>query len=140
MSMYGCLLIPDNFARFDLVNNRTSINRMRKHLVTFLILLMAALPVWSASMVCHHVPTMPQMMTMMDMQATDHHCCLEMQKQQSGQVSADTCHCDQLQHAQFILSLPVLPTAIPPDSFIPFVLSLQALPEPTDLLYRPPIA
>lgn len=110
---------------------------MRKHIVTFLILLMAVLPVWSASMVCHHVKAVPQVM---DMQVVDHHCCLEMQKQQMGQMSADTCHCDQLQHAQFILSLPVLPAAVPPDSFIPAILSLQALPERTDVLYRPPIA
>ncbi|QTR54715.1 hypothetical protein [Thiothrix unzii] len=113
---------------------------MRKHIVTFLILLMAALPVWSASMVCHHVQTMPQMMSMMDAQATNHHCCLEMQKQQSTQVSADTCHCDQLQHAQFVLSLPMLPAAVPPDSFIPQVFSPQVLPEAADVPYRPPIA
>ncbi|WGZ96145.1 MAG: hypothetical protein QJT81_09290 [Candidatus Thiothrix putei] len=104
---------------------------MRKHIVTFLILLMAALPVWSASMVCHHVPTM---------QATDHRCCLEMQKQQSAQVSADTCHCDQLQHAQFVLSLPMLPAVVPPNGFIPQVFSPQVLPEAADVPYRPPIA
>ena len=109
---------------------------MSKHIVTFIILLMAALTVWSASRVCHHVPTM----TMMDTQATEHRCCLEMQKQQSVQVSADTCHCDQLQHAQFILSLPEMLAAAPTTRFIPPALSLQPLPERTDVLYRPPIA
>ncbi|WP_093070640.1 hypothetical protein [Thiothrix caldifontis] len=112
---------------------------MRKHIVTFLILLMAALPVWSASMVCHHVPTMPQTM-MMESQATNHRCCLEMQKQQSAQVSADTCHCDQLQHAQFVLSLPMLPAVVPPNGFISRVFSPQVLPAAADVPYRPPIA
>lgn len=116
---------------------------MRKHLVTFLILLMAALPVWSVAMVCHHVQTQPQMATVIDAPSTGHHCHLEMQKQQpqqAGQICADACYCDQLQHAQFILSLPVLPTELPTHRFIPPMFSLQALPEPTDIPYRPPIA
>ena len=113
---------------------------MRKHIITFLILLMAALPVWSASMVCHHAQSVPQMM---EMQNGEHQCCLEMQKQhqeQQAHAAADTCHCDQLQHAQFILSLPEMPAAAPTNQFIPPVLSFQPLPERTDVLYRPPIA
>ncbi|OQX13900.1 MAG: hypothetical protein BWK73_10975 [Thiothrix lacustris] len=110
---------------------------MRKHIITFLILLMTALPVWSATRVCHHVQAAPQMM---DMQASDHHCCLDMQKQHSGQMSADTCHCDQLQHAQFILSLPEMAFATPANRFIPPTVPFQPLPERTDVPYRPPIA
>jgi hypothetical protein len=112
---------------------------MRKHIITFLILLMAALPVWSAAVVCHHVQTIPQMMTMMDTQATDHHCCLEKQ-QQPSQTAADDCHCDQLQHGQFILSLPEIALVTPANHFAPPALSFQPLPERTDVLYRPPIA
>jgi hypothetical protein len=110
---------------------------MRKHIIIFLILLMAALPVWSASMVCHHVQKMPQAM---DMQASGHTCCLDMQKQQTSHSAADTCHCDQFQHGQFILSLPDMPVAAPASIFIATVLPLQALPERPDVLYRPPIA
>lgn len=109
---------------------------MRKHIITFLILLMAALPVWSASMVCGHVQKMPQTM---DMQASGHTCCLDMQKQTSH-IAADTCHCDQFQHGQFILSLPTIAFITPTNRFIPPVLSFQPLPERTDVLYRPPIA
>lgn len=110
---------------------------MRQRLAIFLIMLMTALPIWSAFRVCHHVQVMPQTVTT---QATNHHCCLEMQKQQSEQVATDACHCDQLQHAQFVLSVPVLLAAVPPDSFIPPVFSPQLLPEAADVLYRPPIA
>ena len=110
---------------------------MRKHIITFLILLMAVLPVWSASMVCHHVQSVPQMI---EMQNGEHQCCLEMQKQLQDSTTADTCHCDQLQHAQFILSLPEMPAAAPTNRFIPPALSFQTLPERTDVLYRPPIA
>jgi hypothetical protein len=111
---------------------------MRKHIITLLILLMAALPVWSAAAVCHHVQqkAMPPMM----MQADGHGCCLDMHKPQSSHHVADTCHCDQLQHAQFVLGLPVLPAAVPPDNFILPAFSPQVLPEAADVPYRPPIA
>jgi hypothetical protein len=109
---------------------------MRKHIITFLILLMAALPVWSASMVCHHVQKMPQTM---NMHTADHHCCHDKQVQPE-QTAGDTCHCDQFQHGQFILSLPTIAFITPTNRFIPPVLSLQPLPERTDVLYRPPIA
>ena len=109
---------------------------MRKHIILFLILLMVALPVWSASMVCFHVQTMPQMM---DMQASGHTCCLDMQ-QKTSHSAADTCHCDQFQHGQFILSLPEMPVAAPTNRFSTTRLVLQRLPERTDVLYRPPIA
>ncbi len=100
---------------------------MRKHIILFLILLITALPVWSAVSVCHHVKTPPMQMPM-----TEHHCCLDQQ--------ADTCHCDQLQHAQFILSLPTIVIAAPSSRFIPPTLSPQRLPKGTDVPYRPPIA
>ncbi|MDD5395450.1 MAG: hypothetical protein PHE17_20695 [Thiothrix sp.] len=111
---------------------------MRKHIITLLILLMAALPVWSASAVCHHVQqkAMPQMM----MQADGHDCCLDMQKQQTNHHAADTCHCDQFQHGQFVLGLPVILVAVPTNRLIPSVLPLQSLPERADAPYRPPIA
>ncbi|UOG91513.1 MAG: hypothetical protein L3K52_15130 [Candidatus Thiothrix sulfatifontis] len=101
---------------------------MRKHIILLLILLITALPVWSAVLVCHHVQTQP-MQTQMQM--SDHHCCLDEQ--------ADTCHCDQLQHAQFILSLPTTVIAAPRSHFIPPTLSPQRLPKGTDVPYRPPI-
>ena len=109
---------------------------MRKHMIIFIILLMAAVPVWSATMMCAHVQTMPQTM---DMQASGHTCCLDMQKQTSH-TAADTCHCDQLQHGQFILSLPDMLVAAPASDFIATLLLSQVLPERTDVLYRPPIA
>lgn len=98
---------------------------MRKHIILFLILLITALPVWSAANVCHHVQTQL-------MQMSEHHCCLDQQ--------ADACYCNQHQHAQFILSLPEMLVATPNNRFIPPALTLQPLPEGTDVLYRPPIA
>lgn len=109
---------------------------MRKHMIIFIILLMAALPVWSASMVCAHVQKMPQMM---DMQASGHTCCLDMQKQTSH-TAADTCHCDQFQHGQFILSLPNMTVEPPASGFVATLLPSHTLSERTDVLYRPPIA
>jgi hypothetical protein len=108
---------------------------MRKHLILLLVLLMAALPVWSAASVCHHVKTQP-----MKVQMADHHCCLDKQHPSANPRSADTCHCDQLQHAQFILSLPERVVAAPTNRFIPPALSFQPLLERADVLYRPPIA
>jgi hypothetical protein len=74
------------------------------------------------------------------MQNGDHRCCLEMKKQLQDQTATDTCHCDQLQHSQFILSLPEIVAVAPTSRFIPNTLPLQRLPERTDVLYRPPIA
>ena len=108
---------------------------MRKHIVLFLILLMTALPIWSAASVCHHVTTPP-----LKMQMTDHHCCLDKQQTAAHSTAADACHCDQLQHAQFILSLPEVLVTAPGNRFIPPVLTFQPLPERADVLYRPPIA
>lgn len=120
---------------------------MRTRLVTLLILLMVAFPVWSASTVCCHVQKMQK--------ATVHHCCEHMQmgKQHCGHVSAslsdhavdhagnaDTCHCDHFQHSQFVLSLAEMLVAPPANRFLPPALSFQPLPERADVLYRPPIA
>jgi hypothetical protein len=102
---------------------------MRKHIILFLILLITALPVWSAVLVCHHVQTPPMHSPM---QMTEHHCCLDQQ--------ADTCYCDQLQHAQFILRMPEMLVAAPNKRFIPPALTLQPSPKGTDEPYRPPIA
>lgn len=109
---------------------------LRKQLVTFLILLMTAFPVWSASRLCHHVQTSP---VSAETHAADHHCCLD-QQASSPQAAGDTCHCDQLQHAQFILSVPVVLAMTPAKRFIPPLLLSRLLPERADILYRPPIA
>ncbi|MDD5395308.1 MAG: hypothetical protein PHE17_19975 [Thiothrix sp.] len=108
---------------------------MRKHIVLLLVLLMVALPIWSAASVCHHVKTQP-----LTIQMADHHCCLDKQKTSANPTSADTCHCDQLQHAQFILSLPEMVAAAPTHCFIPPALPFQPLPKRADVPYRPPIA
>jgi hypothetical protein len=110
---------------------------MRKHIVTFIILLMIALPVWSASMVCYHLQMPP---TSMNAQDSDHHCCPEKQKQHQEQAAADTCYCDQLQSAQFILSLPDIGFVAPSNTSSHYGTAPHAFPERTDLLYRPPIA
>jgi hypothetical protein len=113
---------------------------MRNRLVMFLILLMIALPVWSAATVCCHVQKVAQ-----------HHCCehMQMEKQHCHHLSvtadkhisvADNCHCDQLQHSQFMLSLPEIVVMTPASHFIPPALPFQRLPERADILYRPPIA
>lgn len=112
---------------------------MHKYIVTLLILLMTALPVWSATVLCHHEQGNPAASQTMP-QGGDHHCCLDQQQLSDGQTAADTCHCDQFQHAQFILSLPVTLTVAPASHFIPPALPLPSLPERVDLLYRPPIA
>lgn len=112
---------------------------MRKYIIIFLMLLMAALPVWSATVLCQHVPGEPVQKVM----AADHHCCLDKHQAASAadvQTAADSCHCDQFQHAQFVLSLPDTLAAAPTSRFPPPVLPLRTLPERVDLLYRPPIA
>lgn len=113
---------------------------MRTHIVTFLILLMAVMPAWSAARVCHPVRIAP-VLASQAVPAADHHCCPDSQHHTAQQLSADhTCHCDQLQHAQFILSLPVIPFTAPGCGFVPATLPLQILTGCTGVPYRPPIA
>lgn len=116
---------------------------MRKSLITLLILLMAVLPAWSAAAVCHHTQqAMPQVMGIMGMEPESggHDCCPDMHQHTAKQATADTCHCDQFQHGQFVLGLLDMPFARPESGFLPPATPLLRLPERTDTLYRPPIA
>lgn len=110
---------------------------MRKQFVTFLILLMVALPVWSASRVCHHLqPVVPSPAVM---QAKGHHCCLDHMVSSAVSTAGDECHCDQLQHSQFILDFPEKVLGVPSVSFLPAVLTFPTRPGCIGVLYRPPI-
>lgn len=114
---------------------------MRNRLVTLLILLMVAFPVWSASMPCCHLQQMQK--------TAAHHCCHHMQgdKQHCQHAStelsasaADACHCDQFQHSQFVLSLPQFPLLQPATRFEPEQAVPAPLAERHETIIRPPIA
>ncbi len=107
---------------------------MRNRLVTLLILLMVAFPVWSASVPCCHVQNM-----------TGHHCCHQtMEKQHCHHAAqmgkADTCHCDQFQHSQFVLSLPEWPLLQPSRRLSTKISTPTPLAERHETIIRPPIA
>lgn len=117
---------------------------MRNRLVTLLILLMTAFPVWSASTVCCHL----QMAQAAGQMSAEHPCCehMQMEKQHcqhassSGQtIDADNCQCDQFQHSQFVLSLPDLPIMQPVAHFVPERSIPTPLAERQETIIRPPI-
>jgi hypothetical protein len=110
---------------------------MRNRLVTLLILLMVAFPVWSASTVCCHVQKMQQ-----------HHCChhAAMSHADTAQgaahcqhPAAGTCHCDQFQHSQFVLSLLEMPLVQSVAHFMPEMSVPTALADRHESIIRPPI-
>lgn len=110
---------------------------MRKQFVTFLILLMIALPVWSMSRVCHHLQLVAPSPAVMQIEG--HHCCLDHMMSVAASTAGDECHCDQLQHSQFILGFSGQVLDVPSVGFPPAVLTLPSRPERVDVLYRPPI-
>ncbi|MDD5395472.1 MAG: hypothetical protein PHE17_20805 [Thiothrix sp.] len=109
---------------------------MRNRLVTLLILLMVTFPVWSASTVCCHVQKTQQ-----------HHCCHHaMSHADTAQgaahcqhPAAGTCHCDQFQHSQFVLSLPEMPLVQSVAHFMPEMSVPTALADRHESIIRPPI-
>lgn len=117
---------------------------MHKRLVTLLILLMVALPVWSASVTCCHLQKAQHARVM------ESHACCEHTKANMGQhghhaSSADQsaktgqCSCDKVQHSQFILSLPTVPMPQPVARFGPESRVPTLPPERQETIIRPPI-
>lgn len=106
-------------------------------MVTGLIMLMALLPIRLAWSACEHVQVQQQVA---QMHMSDHHCCLEKNTLKVTNLQPGTCHCDQFQHAQFILDLPQLPIMAFPAHSQPWPALIQpVLTECADVLYRPPI-
>jgi hypothetical protein len=94
---------------------------------------MIAFPVWSASVPCCHVQKM-----------SAHHCCHQQMAKPSchhaGQMDkADTCHCDQFQHSQFVLSLPSMSVVQPVTRFETEHTVPAPLAERHETIIRPPI-
>ncbi len=117
---------------------------MRNRLVTFLILLMVAFPVWSASTVCCHLQKASSIQS-----AAPHHCCddMKMGKQHCHHAAgvdqtakSGDCQCDQFQHSQFALSLPEIPLLQPVLHFDPEISIPTQLAERHETIIRPPIA
>lgn len=117
---------------------------MRKYLVTLLILLMTAFPVWSAGTVCCHLQAAPPTQPL-----PTHHCCdhMKLDKQHCQHSTniertsqADNCQCDLFQHSQFVLSLPELPVLQPVPHFAPETSIPAPLAERHETIIRPPIA
>lgn len=108
---------------------------MRNRLVTLLILLMVALPVWSASTVCCHMQKVQQSQAM-----PEQHCQHTSTPLSEQSASVDNCQCDQFQHSQFVLSLPELPLLQPTPHFAPEISIPAPLAERHETIIRPPIA
>ena len=112
---------------------------MRIRLVTLLILLMVAFPVWSASTVCCHLQKMQQHPCCEHMQMSKQHCDHASTTLSDHAAKAGTCHCDQFQHSQFGLSLPQIPVVQPTTHFAPEMTIPTPLAERHETIIRPPI-
>ncbi|MBU0654121.1 MAG: hypothetical protein KJ914_03200 [Gammaproteobacteria bacterium] len=122
---------------------------MRNRLVTLLILLMVALPVWSASTVCCHMQKVQQSQAMPEQHCQHASTPLSTSTPLSDHTSTplseqaasgDNCQCDQFQHSQFVLSLPELPLLQPTPHFAPEISIPAPLAERHETIIRPPIA
>lgn len=117
---------------------------MRNRLVLFFIVWLAAFPVVGKATLCCHMQILaaPAASDVTHCPHHEHAVASDhiQAKADAAQVHTNTCHCDYVQHSQFLASLPLSLSITPVQGFIPPIVTLHPPAERADLRYRPPIA
>lgn len=125
---------------------------MRNRFVLLLIFWLAAFPVWGKLVWCCHLDVALAQASSQPTAHCDHHGHAEAAAKPPANLHAavtaadaapdwqEACHCDYVQHSQFLAALPWVIPAVPPQAGVITAIPLRFPPAPPDLPYRPPIA